>query len=201
MNAKWMVVGLGMVLALAASACSSTAPEAQAIPSPVPEASEVTRPAVDPGIVEDRDAAYAEFSALLGSFGGATFSAAQAELLAEVDCGRIASSSSAENFSEGWRLFNAQRISDGINADVLRTLTVVAVVTYCPQWNLPVRAAFTPELLLADVSAQEFGAEIRLAVEDGTLPASGSEIVIDAFQGSDAYTDEQKSDFAAEVAG
>ena len=203
-HAKSMFVGLGFALALVASACSSSASDSLEASSLVPDASEAaeaTGVAADPGIVEDLDAAYAEFSALLGSFGGATFSEEQAELLARVDCGRIASSSSAENFADGWEQFNARRIADGLDADVLRTLTVVAVITYCPQWNLPVTASFTPELLLSTSSAPEFGEQVRLAVEDGTLPERGREIVVDVFLGTDTYTDEQKAQFTEAVAG
>ena len=201
---KSSVVALGLVLAIVASACSSSTADTQSGPSsPVETLEPGPEPAaaVDPGIVEDRDAAYVEFSSLLGSFGGATFDQAQAELLAEVDCGRISSSSSASTFVEGWDLFNAQRIADGLGEDILKTLTVVAVAAYCPQWNLAVGAAFNPQLLLADSTAQEFGESVVQAVDDGRLPERGREIVVDAFLSTDAYTDEQKAEFTEAVEG
>jgi len=199
---KSSVVALGLVLAIVASACSSSTADTQSGPSSTVETLEPgpeSAAAVDPGIVEDRDAAYVEFSSLLGSFGGATLPRADAELVAEVDCGRIASVSSAANFAEGWNQFNARRIAEGINGDVLRTLTVVVVDSYCPQWNLPVTAAFSPELLLANATAEAFGEEIRLAVAEGTLPERGGTLVVDAFLGTDTYTDEQKAQFSEAV--
>lgn len=200
-NVELRVVVWGVLLAIAVSACSSAASDSQSVSSSVPETAETTRAPADPGIVEDREAAYVQFSALLGSFGGATFDQAQAELLAEVDCGRISSSSSASTFVEGWDLFNAQRVADGLGEDILKTLTVVAVAAYCPQWNLAVGAAFNPQLLLADSTAQEFGESVNRAVDDGRLPERGREIVVDAFLSTDAYTDEQKAEFTEAVEG
>ena len=198
------LAALDFVLAIAASACASSDSGAQPSSDAVAETSASAAPpttAVDPGIVQDREAAYTEFSALLGSFGGATFSSGQAELLAEVDCGRIASAASAATFEEGWNSFNAQRIEDGLDGDVLRTLTLVAVSAYCPQWNVAVGASFNPDLLLADSTAVELGNVLRLAVEEGEMPQHGADIVADAFVESDAYTDEQKANFAEALAG
>lgn len=190
-STKWTVVALGLVLVLVVSACASSDPDPQ-LAGPAPAPAEPTPP-TDSLIVGDLDAAYAEFSTVLGSFGGASLSRAQADLLAEVDCGRIASASSAANFSERWDLANAQRIADGLDEELLKTISLVAVSAYCPSWNVAVSAAFNPQLILRDVTAEEFGVGLRAAVDAGEMPERSGELVVDAFVESGLYTPEQET--------